>query len=219
MSMTVMASGMVALLVAYLIGSLSGSLILGRIRGVDIRRSGSGNAGGTNALRTRGWRFALVVVVIDIGKGAFAALLPLWIGVVPEWRWPLQAACGLAAAVGHVWPVFFGFRGGKGAGTLVGALAVIWPLSLAGVAGVWLMVLLGTGYVGLATVLGAAALVPAALLDPGSVSGERLVFAISAAGFIIFTHRANLQRLRAGNENRFEKARVLPRLFGRRNCS
>jgi len=205
-----------ALLLAYLLGSLSGSLILGRMSGVDIRTLGSGNAGGTNAFRTRGWRFALGVVAIDIGKGALAALLPLWLPIAPSWLWPLQAACGLAATVGHVWPVFFGFRGGKGAGTLVGALAVIWPLALPGVLAVWLLVLTTSGYVGLATVLGAASLLPLALLDPGERPMARWALALVAAGFLIFTHRENLRRLRAGTENRFHKARVLARLFGAR---
>src|SRR5689334_1818847 len=88
---------------AYLLGSLSGSLLLGRLRGVDIRMLGSGNAGGTNALRTQGWRFALGVVLVDVGKGALAA----WVAgrlLGPEW----MLAALLAAIAGHVWPVFHG---------------------------------------------------------------------------------------------------------------
>ncbi len=201
----------VALLAAYLLGSLSGSLILGRAIGVDIRSSGSGNAGGTNALRVRGWRFALGVVAIDVGKGVLAALLPL--ALTPEPAWPLQAACGLAAAAGHVWPVFFGFRGGKGAGTLVGALAVLWPPAAAVVVAVWLLALFSTGYVGLSTVLAAFALVPLALLGQGTEIAGRLILALIASGFILFTHRDNLRRLYAGRENRFEKARLFARLL------
>ena len=202
-----------ALLAAYLLGSLSGSLILGRLIGVDIRKIGSGNAGGTNALRTRGWRFALGVVAIDVSKGALAALLPLAVSLDPTLAWPLQAACGLAAAVGHVWPVFFGFRGGKGAGTLVGALAVVWPPAVAGVVAVWLLVLFSTGYVSLSTVLAATVLVPLALLGPDTEVAGRLILALIASGFILFTHRDNLRRLRAGRENRFEKARLFARLL------
>jgi acyl phosphate:glycerol-3-phosphate acyltransferase len=206
---------LIALLLAYLLGSLSGSLLVGRLHGVDIRRSGSGNAGGTNAFRTRGWKFALAVVLIDIGKGALAALLPRWL--VPEATAlpALQAACVLAAVAGHTWPVFFGFRGGKGMATLLGGLAALWPLALAGVLAVWLLVLLSSGYVGLATVLAAGALLPLALLDPGAAPLPRLVFAAVAAGFILYTHRGNLQRLREGTEFRFEKARLLGRLFKR----
>lgn len=200
------------LLAAYLLGSLSGSLILGRLIGVDIRKSGSGNAGGTNALRTRGWRFALGVVAIDVGKGVLAALLPLAVPLESALVWPLQAACGMAAAAGHVWPVFFGFRGGKGAGTLIGALAVVWPVAAVGVVAVWLLVLFSTGYVGLSTVLAAAALVPLALLGPEIGLAGRLTLALIASGFIAFTHRDNLRRLCAGTGYRFEKARLFARL-------
>jgi len=202
------------LLLAYLLGSLSGSLLLGRLIGVDIRNSGSGNAGGTNALRTRGWRFALGVVAIDVGKGVLAAILPLWLVHEAAMQWPLQAACGFAAALGHVWPVFFGFRGGKGAGTLIGALLVIWPQAAGVVLLVWLLVLLSTGYVGLSTVLAGASLIPLALFSGGDTLAPRLLVALVAAAFLAFTHRENLRRLRAGTESRFEKARLIPRLFG-----
>ena len=200
------------LLAAYLLGSLSGSLLLGRLRGVDIRRQGSGNAGGTNALRSQGWRFALPVVAIDVAKGALAAWLALrFADPLPALPPQAQAlACGLAAMAGHTWPLFFGFRGGKGAGTLVGALLAAWPLALALVLPAWLLLLVLTGYVGLATVLAAATLLPAALLLPDPTP-SRLVFAAAATAFIAFTHRANLQRLRAGTEHRFERARLLRR--------
>lgn len=207
----VMLPAVLLVLACYLVGSLSGSLILGRMLGVDIRKSGSGNAGGTNALRTRGWRFALVVALIDVAKGVLAALLPTASGEAalqhPGW----QAAAVLVAAAGHVWPVFFGFRGGKGAATLVGGLAVIWPLALIAVLSTWLLVLFATGYVGLATVLATATLLPMAAFDGGVDPTARGLFAISAFVFIVFTHRGNLQRLRAGTENRFVKARLFSR--------
>jgi glycerol-3-phosphate acyltransferase PlsY len=194
------------LFVAYLLGSLSGSLLLGRLRGVDIRTQGSGNAGGTNALRTQGWKFALGTVLVDVGKGVLAAGLALRYGGGEAW---LPWAAGFAAVLGHVWPVFHGFRGGKGAGTLVGVLAVLWPLGLAVMIGSWLLVLGLGGYVGLATVLAAASLVPLALLTEGDA--WRLGFAGLLALFIVFTHRGNLARLRAGSEPRFERARFLVR--------
>src|SRR5512139_136437 len=158
------AARIVALLaIAYLLGSLSGSLLLGKLRGVDIRTLGSGNAGGTNALRTQGWRFALGTVLVDIGKGALAtALAAHWMPASTE-PWGVYAAA-LAAVIGHVWPVFHGFRGGKGAATLVGALAVAWPAALPVILGVWLLCLLASGYVGLSTVLAAIALFALALL-------------------------------------------------------
>jgi glycerol-3-phosphate acyltransferase PlsY len=194
---------------AYLLGSISGSLWLGKLRGVDIRTQGSGNAGGTNALRTQGWAFALGTVLIDIGKGAAAVALMRWAGG----DLVLQMLCALLAVAGHVWPVFHGFRGGKGAATLVGGLAVLWPMALVPLLGVWFLVLLSTGYVGLSTVLAGFALPVWALVE--GRDGAWMGFALVAALLLAWTHRANLQRLRAGNEHRFEKARVFARLWAR----
>ena len=155
------------LLAAYLLGSVSGSLLLGKLRHVDIRTMGSGNAGGTNALRTQGAWFALGVVVVDVGKGALAA------GWVPGWAIPgvtdtlsrevTMLACGFAAVLGHCYPVFHGFRGGKGAATAIGTLAVVQPWLIAFMLATWLVVVVLTGYVGLSTMLAAVALIPAAL--------------------------------------------------------
>ena len=194
------------LLAAYLLGSLSGSLLLGKLRGVDIRQLGSGNAGGTNALRTQGWKFALGTVLVDVGKGALAAWLAIRFGGGIDW---LPYAAAGAAVLGHVYPVFHGFRGGKGAGTLVGVLLVLWPLAVVVMIGAWLLVLVASGYVGLSTVLAGLGLVPLALeTDAGPA---RLVFTIALALFLVFTHRGNLARLRAGTEPRFERARLLRR--------
>jgi glycerol-3-phosphate acyltransferase PlsY len=196
------------LVAAYLLGSLSGSLLLGRLRGVDIRTQGSGNAGGTNALRTQGWRFALGVVLIDVGKGALAAALAMRLAhALPGTGWAFAAV--LAAVVGHVWPVFHGFRGGKGAATLVGGLAVLWPQALVPVLGVWVLCLVLTGFVGLATVLAGLALAAFAAVPP--LDAARLAFALAAAALLVYTHRGNLQRLRAGTEPRFERARLFRR--------
>jgi glycerol-3-phosphate acyltransferase PlsY len=201
-----------AALAAYLLGSLSGSLMLGKLRGVDIRTQGSGNAGGTNAFRTQGAAFALGTVLVDIGKGAAAVALMRAAGGGEL----AGMAAALLAALGHVWPVFHGFRGGKGAATLVGGLALLWPLALAPLFGVWLLVLLGTGYVGLATVLAGLALPLWALVDGRDATW--LAFAAAVAALLAWTHRANLQRLRAGTEHRFEKARVLATLWRRRDA-
>ena len=195
-------------LVAYLLGSLSGSLLLGRWRGLDIRRHGSGNAGGTNALRVAGWRFALGVVVIDVGKGALAALLGAW-SVDPSAA-PLSleaqmASCAFAAVVGHCWPVFFGFRGGKGAGTAVGALLVLSPAIALAMILLWSLVLLGWRYVGLATVLGGLALPGFVLLSRWlghAAPDSLLVFGTAIALLLAFTHRENLRRMRRGEEPR-----------------
>lgn len=207
-----MSISLLLLVCAYLLGSVSGSLLLGRWRGVDVRRHGSGNAGGTNALRTLGWKFALGVVLIDVGKGALAVWLALRFAPVdaPFAASALAWLAALLAIAGHTWPVFYGFRGGKGAATLLGALAVIWPWSLPVFLGAWLTTIGVSGYVGLATMLAALSLIVQAALDGDVV---RLGFAAIAAVLIVYNHRDNIRRLRAGNESRFERARILLRPF------
>ena len=206
--MPALATPVALIVIAYLLGSVSGSLLLGRFRGVDIRTQGSGNAGGTNALRTQGWKFALGVVAIDVGKGALAAWLALRFGpsagpVASPW---LGYVAALAATVGHVWPLWHGFRGGKGVGTLLGGLLVLWPAAVPWLLLAWVAVLVGSGYVGLASVVAVACAVPLALL--GGAEPARLAFACAAAALVLFTHRGNLQRLRAGSESRFERVRL-----------
>ncbi|MEZ5464723.1 MAG: glycerol-3-phosphate 1-O-acyltransferase PlsY [Lysobacteraceae bacterium] len=199
------------LLCAYLLGSISGSLLIGRFRGVDIRTQGSGNAGSTNAFRTQGWRFALGVLLIDVGKGALA----VWLA--GHWPWPLPSLSWvstnwlalLAAVVGHVWPAFHGFRGGKGVGTLLGGLLLIWLPGAGVFFAVAVLTLIITGYVGLASILGALSLPLAAILLPGT--SDLLLPTALLAMLIAFTHRQNIRRLLAGNENRFERARLLRR--------
>jgi glycerol-3-phosphate acyltransferase PlsY len=201
-------------LVAYLLGSLIGSLLLGRLRGVDIRQQGSGNAGGTNALRTQGWKFALGVVAIDVGKAILAVgwlpgfALPL-VGfdaqVSREW---LAVACAVAVVVGHVYPVWYEFRGGKGAATLVGAVAVLAPAALLPVIAVWLCCVFLTGYVGLGTILGTATLpVYFAVAD---LEGLALpTFGVLMTVFVAYTHRSNIERMRLGNEDRARRLWLL----------
>ena len=211
--MSALAIALALIVTAYLLGSLSGSLLLGRLRGVDIRTQGSGNAGGTNALRTQGWKFALGVVLIDVGKGALAAWLALRFGPV---QGPLSApalgyASAFAATLGHVWPLWHGFRGGKGVGTLLGGLLVLWPAAVPWLLSAWIVVLVATGYVGLASVIAVACVVPLAWFTGTEVDNARRLFACAAALLVLFTHRGNLQRLRAGSESRFERIRLLRR--------
>ena len=204
-----MAAFLAKLLIAYLLGSLSGSLLIGRARGIDIRKSGSGNAGGTNALRVAGWRFALGVVAIDVGKGALAALLGLYpvasTGLTPFEPIEIAAACSLAAVMGHCWPVFFGFRGGKGAGTAVGAVLVLAPLLAGLMILLWLVILASTRFVGLATVvagLGFPVFVKLAGYFGHPQPDAIFALSIAIAGLIVFTHRSNLMRLWHGEEPR-----------------
>ena len=199
----------VKFLISYFIGSLMGALIVGKLRGgVDIRTMGSGNAGGTNALRTQGIPFALAVLVIDIGKGAIGA------GVVPGLELPfvpadpaisrtwLTLCCAAAAVFGHVWPVYHRFHGGKGAATLVGTLAVVGPQLILPAMIVWGFVLLLSGYVGLAT-MAAAVSVPASvgLLYLPAVQ-PLFIYCAVMAGFVLRWHRSNIRRMRDGSEHR-----------------
>lgn len=201
---------LVKTLLAYMLGSVSGSLLVGTLRHVDIRDVGSGNAGGTNAFRTQGFWFALAVVVIDVGKGALAAwLIPALVlpGIDPVASMDrLTLICAFAAVFGHCFPLWHGFRGGKGAGTAVGALAVIQPAVLLPMILAWLLVLVVTGWVGLATILAALTMVPAFVwLDP---QPARIVFSIVLALFIVFMHRSNIVNMLRGDEYRFERIRA-----------
>ncbi len=204
------------LLLGYLIGSISGSLLLGRVRGVDIRTLGSGNAGGTNALRTQGLKFAAGVMLIDVGKGALATWIGAYMFTDPQLALRVALACGFAAVLGHVWPIFHGFRGGKGVATVIGMLLVLWPMLLLPMIGVFVLVLTTTGFVGLGSIVAGISMLPSVwLLGRGAAPFEWTIAAIAIALFLLFTHRANVQRLRTGSENRFERVRVLARMFGR----
>ena len=201
-------------LLAYLLGSVLGSLVMGRFRGVDIREQGSGNAGGTNALRTQGWPFALGVVVIDVGKallavGVLPGLALPWVGIdAAVGRSWLEVACATAVVVGHVYPVWYEFRGGKGAATLIGAVAVLAPVALLPVVLVWLATVMLTGFVGLGTMLGTATL-PLYFGLVAQRSPALVAFGVAMAVFVVYTHRANIERMRAGNENRARRLWLL----------
>lgn len=201
---------LIKIALSYLLGSVSGSMVIGSVRQVDIREKGSGNAGGTNAFRTQGFKFALMVVLIDIGKGFLAAwLLPQFdLGTLDvDISLEIQMlSCGFAVVVGHCYPLWHGFRGGKGAATSVGALLLIQPLVVIPMILVWLTVLVLTGWVGLATLLAAVTMVPAFLWLDGT--GGPLWLGIALAAFIVFTHRSNIRDLRNGTEYRFKKAMI-----------
>lgn len=205
-------------LISYFLGSVMGAIVVGKIRGgVDIRTMGSGNAGGTNALRTQGKLFALGVIIIDVGKGALAA------GLVPALTIPMVAAdptlprtlltlcCAAGAVIGHVWPMWHRFRGGKGAATLVGTMTVLAPELLLPVLGVWLLCLTLVGYVGLATM--AAAVAAAVYLAVTRLPADQalFVYTVLAALFMMYTHRSNIARMRGGEEPKNTKLM----LFGR----
>jgi acyl phosphate:glycerol-3-phosphate acyltransferase len=191
---------------SYLAGSIVASLLIGRLRGVDIRNLGSGNAGATNALRTLGGKLALVIFVIDLVKGWIAT------GVIAPWMPPPSLAatpdvagwsfpvCGLAVMIGHVYPLWYGFRGGKGMATLLGCVLGInaWlavPMLITWIAAVMLL-----GFVSLGSILASAAL--AIALAATHAGAPLLTYGLLALIFITFTHRANIARMLAGTESR-----------------
>ena len=211
----------VKFLISYFIGSLMGAMIVGRLRGgVDIRTMGSGNAGGTNALRTQGVVFALGVVVVDVGKGVIGA------GIVPGLDVPfvpqdpeisriwLTLCCAAAAVLGHVWPVYHGFKGGKGAATLIGTLVILAPKLIIGVLLVWGSMLALTGFVGLSTMTAASMLPIWVGLTRLPDDQPLFIYLLVMAVFVIYWHRSNIQRMRAGNELRNDKLMLFKR--GRR---
>jgi len=194
---------------SYLLGSLIGSLIVGRLcGGVDIRTLGSGNAGGTNALRTQGKGFAVWVLCIDIGKGWIATrvIAPLNIPGIPvaspELREWLVTACGIAVILGHVYPLWFGFRGGKGVATLIGVLLGVEPLLLLFMLLTWLVLVLLAGFIGLASITAALALPAYIALSGHEPRQPLLVFGLFVALLVAFTHRANISRMLSGTEPR-----------------
>jgi len=205
-------------LLSYFIGSVMGAMVMGTFRGgVDIRESGSGNAGGTNALRTQGWWFALGVIVIDVGKGALGAgfvpgiELPV-IGTSPDVsRVWLAVSCAAAAVIGHVWPVWYEFRGGKGAATVMGTLMVLVPSVIAPVLLSWVLVFVLSGYVGLST-MSAGVVAPLALgLTRLPEDQPLFIYCVAMALYLVFTHRSNIQRMRDGSESRVTRAMLFRR--------
>jgi acyl phosphate:glycerol-3-phosphate acyltransferase len=212
----------IKVLAAYLLGGLMGGDVMRWLRGgADLRQSGSGNVGATNALRTRGAGFALGVLAIDIGKGVVASL------ALPAIPWPaalqpspltpqnLGLLCGVAVALGHCYPVFQKFRGGKGVATLAGVFAALLPAALPWMLLVFALAVILTGYVAIASIGGAlTAFAYVALLD-GGVQSPPGGFALAMLLLVVFKHRANIGRLFDGSESRFHKAMIVHRWLAR----
>jgi len=207
-------------LLAYLLGNVMGGQLMGLLRGgIDLRKVGSGNVGATNALRTQGAGFALGVLAIDVGKGVLAALA---IPLLPSFGEPQLApgsqayVCGVAVALGHCYPVFYRFHGGKGVATLAGVFGALLTPALLWLLAVFALIVMLSGYVSLAT-LGAAAtaVLWVALTQPGGLLSAAGAFTLAMALLVAWKHRENIGRLLQGTEHRFEKARVLGRWLSR----
>ena len=199
-----------AIAISYAAGSIPSAYIAGKARGVDLRKHGSGNLGATNVIRVLGTRIGLVVFAFDVAKGALpVVLLPRYTSssLPPVW---IAIACGVAAILGHTRPLFLLFkRGGKGVATAAGVFLALAPIQTLLVLIVFAVVLLTSGYVSLGSLI-SASLLPVLI---GVTLGPRSpVFAISilVALFVYWTHRANIGRLRRGEEHRFGKAGTQP---------
>ena len=210
----------IKLILSYLVGSISGSMLMGNLKGVDIREMGSGNAGGTNAFRTMGAAFALGVALIDIIKGFIAVkFLPFMkLGTILTTNTIdiklLPIVCGIGVIIGHVYPLYHGLKGGKGAITMVGVLAALFPMYLIIGLPIWLVVFIYSGYVGLSTIIGGIAFpICTFIFYPNGIYSPFGFFSVMIAIFIIYTHRSNISRMMAGNENRFEKIMLFRRKF------
>lgn len=207
-------------LLAYLLGNLMGGQLIGWLRGgVDLRAVGSGNIGATNALRTQGKGFALGVLAVDVLKGVIAALLiprlPS-IGTLMIASQTQAYICGVAVALGHCYPVFSGFRGGKGVATLAGVFAALLSAALLWMLAAFVLVVMCSGYVSLATMAAAAtAIVWVAVTQPQNLLMATGIFVLAMSALVVWKHRENIVRLARGTEHRFEKARVIGRWLQR----
>lgn len=183
------------LVIAYLIGAIPVGFLVARVFGLgDIRGHGSGNIGATNVLRTLGRGAAAVTLLGDIAKGAAA----VWLGGAAAGG--LAAPCAVAAVVGNCWPVFLGFRGGKGVATGFGALLSLVPVAVAPAVLVWGAITATFRYVSLASVMAALCVPLGALLL--SYPWPSVAAALAIAGLIVVRHRENIDRLLAGHERR-----------------
>jgi glycerol-3-phosphate acyltransferase PlsY len=183
-------------LLGYFAGSVPFAFLLARRAGVDVRVAGSGNVGAANVLRTTGpWR-GLLVMSLDVAKGAAAVA----VASLTNAGATLTALAAAAAVVGHVYPVWLGFHGGKGVAVAAGVFAVLTPVATAAAAVLFLVIVWATRYVSLGSIAATIALPPAAWLT-GEPRGVVIV-AAGIGGLILFRHRGNIRRLRSGTERR-----------------
>ncbi|NLY88611.1 MAG: glycerol-3-phosphate 1-O-acyltransferase PlsY [Firmicutes bacterium] len=190
--------GLIAVIISYFIGGFLTAGVISSIKRVDLSKKGSGNLGATNTLRVFGPFAATLVLLGDIAKG----VLGVWVGLRLGGR-EVAALCGLAVIIGHNWPLFFGFQGGKGIATTLGAMILLVPKAIMVVIPLWVLVVLLTRYVSLASLLAAVALPVATYFF---YPGQKLVllFAAGSALLAIYRHQENIRRLLAGKEHKIQ---------------
>lgn len=187
---------MLPILLGYLVGSVPFAFLLARLRGIDVRFAGSGNVGAANVLRTTGpWR-GVIVMALDIAKGAAAVAL----AHVLAGGTTLIALSGAAAVVGHIYPVWLRFHGGKGVAVAAGVFTILTPVAAAAAAALFLLIAWITRYISLASMAATVALPPAAWILGSPI--PIVLVAFGTASLILFRHRTNWRRLRSGTERR-----------------
>jgi len=194
------------IILAYLLGSIPTSLIISRTQfNIDIRDYGSGNAGATNTFRVLGSKWGSIVMFLDVLKGILAVKLALLLPFYTEnefARTNFQIGLGLAAVLGHIFPIWADFRGGKGVATLFGLIIAISPYTALGCVGVFLLVLFLTRFVSLSSILASMAF-PVFILVIFNVENDAYrIFAIAVALLVVLTHQKNIGRLLSGSENK-----------------
>jgi acyl phosphate:glycerol-3-phosphate acyltransferase len=193
------------LAIAYIAGSIPSAYIAGKLNGVDLREHGSGNLGATNVVRVLGTKIGVIVFIADVLKGFLPVyFLPRYAETLLPNMWAL--AFGVAAILGHVKPIFLLWRGGgKGVATGAGVFAALAPLASLIAFAIWILAFFATKYVSLASLIGAIALPIAILFVSRNPTSTVFVASVFIAAFVIWTHRANIGRLRRGEEHRFVK--------------
>jgi len=187
---------MTAIIAAYLLGSIPFALLLARRLGADLRRIGSGNLGAANVLRASGVRAGLIVAALDMSKGAFSVVLAARLSESPV----APAAAGFAAIIGHIYPIWLRFRGGKGVATACGVFSVLAPAAVPPALAIFVATVWLTKYISLGSVLASVSL-PAVAYALGTPA-PAVISAIGAAAVIVFRHRGNLERVRRRTERR-----------------
>ncbi len=199
------------LVLSYLLGSVATAVWVGKaFHKVDVREHGSGNAGATNVIRVLGWTTGIPVLIVDLFKGWLAAMLPVFLNLAEPGTallTNLQIYAGLLAIIGHIFPVFAGFRGGKGVATVFGVLLAVNPLLTLACMGVFLCVLIICGYVSLSSMSAGIAFPILLFLFFKTPSILFRIFSVIVAVSLIITHRKNISRLLKGEESKlFRKA-------------
>ena len=198
----------ILLVLSYLTGSIPTSIIVSRVaKNIDIRDHGSGNAGATNVYRILGWKFALIVLVLDVFKAwlptaIYATTIFQYISIIDIGF--IQILCGSFSVIGHTYPIFAKFKGGKGVGPLIGVLLALFPIAFPLCLIVAIAIIITTGYVSLGSIFAAISLpifiLILPVLDIISPNLSLVIFSLLVPWFVIYTHRGNISRIRNGTE-------------------